>query len=88
MGDSDAPKHVQQLSDKINSVTFASNWNYILEHLTLFISITLKSSVKCNKMQFEFPKKVYIVYGVQKFQPRLCTDLKCQAPPPPHQQIL
>jgi len=25
------PKHVEQLSDKINSVTCASSWNYILE---------------------------------------------------------
>jgi len=27
MGDSDAPKHVEQLSDKINSVTCASCWD-------------------------------------------------------------
>jgi hypothetical protein len=32
MGDSDAQKNVQQLSDKINSVTCASIWNYILEY--------------------------------------------------------
>ena len=32
MGDSDAREHVEQLSDKINSVTCASCWNYILEY--------------------------------------------------------
>jgi len=32
MGDSDATKHVEHLSDKINSVTCASSWNYILEY--------------------------------------------------------
>ena len=26
------PKHVEQLSDKINSVICASSWNYILEY--------------------------------------------------------
>jgi hypothetical protein len=26
------PKHVEQLSDKINSVTCASSWNYIVEY--------------------------------------------------------
>jgi len=30
MGDNDARKHVGHLSDKINSVTCASSWNYIL----------------------------------------------------------
>jgi hypothetical protein len=32
MGDSYARKNVEQLSDKINSVTCASSWNYILEY--------------------------------------------------------
>ena len=32
LSDSDAPKHVEQLSDKINSVTSTSSWNYILEY--------------------------------------------------------